>query len=629
MSELIMLKKEMKRSLKVSLADALMVMSGIAAGLSSNQASAGILSFCVLGYFFQKSIVQLIEFAIPLFLFAAISGMINFYQLFLLFLFFCLLILFVRVIHASLFHWMPWIVSSTGFLMMLVVTSSFSMSVKAAFFSFVLMKLCSNEKILVQKDFIISEMMFSVLCCLWVIWLSSVLSVSAMNLLCAVLMCAAALTLDASVSIAVFLLLASLGNARADLLSWLLPSAALIWMKQSRLSLILVYPLMCTVSHQEVLALPSSLFVIGIVLCLPKREDIVFLEQENEQDLLKVRLRNSQKQLQHHLNQFSQLFDLIADYYQGSFQKETEFLRGMSSSMSRLSLHMKQCALSNEDEAWKITELLKGYHYDIVKAYVAYGDDGSIQISITLYECVIKDVEDVILPLLQMNVDQSLRVVSCRKVQKLSGLMKIDFSGKTPYRFKTKVYRVLNEEKVSGDTCSVFQVRNHTICTISDGMGAGKKASKASCFVTELSHRLLSCGMPIEHIVKCINSICTLNDNEHFATLDFMCFDSLNHQVAMAKNGAAPSYLIRGKEVLKIEGHSLPLGIIHQIEADCYQMEVKRKDIFLMCSDGCDESMIQKWLKCSDANQMKHMIEKTLNECEKRDDMSVIVAEVL
>ncbi len=629
MSEISVLGKEIKRGIKVSFADALMVISGIASGICSNQSATGILSFCVLGYFFQKSLIQFCEFVIPLFLFAAFSSIINFYQLFLLFLFFCLLILFVRVIHASLFHWMPWIVSGTGFLMMLVSTSNVSMSVKAAFFSFVLMKLCSNEKILVQKDFVISEMMFGVLCCLWVIWLESVLSVSQMNLLCAVLMCAAALSFETSASVAVFLMLMALGNGRSDLLEWLLPSVSLIWMKRSKGTLIIFYPLMCTVFHQDAFSLPASLFVIGVVLCLPKREKLTFLEQDNEQDLLKVRLRNSQQQLQHHLRQFSQMFDLIADYYQGSFQKETEFLRGMSSSMSALSLHMKQCALSNEDEAWKIAELLKGYHYDIVKVYVAYSDDGSMRISISLYECVLKDVEDVILPLLQMNVDQSLRVVSCRKTQKLSGLMQIELSGKTPYRFKTKVYRVLNEEQISGDACSVFQYRNHTICTISDGMGAGKKASKASCFVTELSQRLLSCGMPIEHIVKCINSICTLNDNEHFATLDFMCFDSLNHQVVMAKNGAAPSYLIRGKEVLKIEGHSLPLGIIHQIETDCFQMEVRRKDILLMCSDGCDESMIQKWLKCTDAEKMKRMIESMLNECEKRDDMSVIVAEVL
>ena len=220
-------------------------------------------------------------------------------------------------------------------------------------------------------------------------------------------------------------------------------------------------------------------------------------------------------------------------------------------------------------------------------------------------------------------------MISYRKAQKFSSAVRLEFSTKKPLGIKARAYRSLNHELISGDTCSIFQSGNHTICTISDGMGTGKTAEKTSQFVTALTQRLLVCGMPIEMIVKCINSLCTLNRNDQYATLDFMCMDALNHRIVLSKNGAAPSYLIRGAEVIKIEGHALPLGIVKKINADCYQMDVKSKDVVVMCSDGADEAMIQNWLSCKGASELKRMVEHDLKQPNKKDDVTVIVAEIL
>ncbi len=629
MSELSITRKEVKKGINLSLADAIMFFVGVCAGIHSQNLLVELLSFCVLGYFFQKSLQQFYEFLAGFLLCSSLSGMLNVYQQFLLVMFFGLLVLFVRVIHASMFHAMPWILLMTGLLIALVSTSNFLTAFKAGIFAFVLMKMCSNEKILIQKEFRVSEMILSVLTLLTLIWVKPFISVQQYILMNAFVMCAAALYFDGGNAAAVFGLLILAGSNVPDLLNWLFPSAVLYFLRSMKSALLVVYPILCMVLHEHLFSGVAALFLISLIHCLPDRKDLVFLEQDNEENLLKARLRNKERLLQHHLHQFSQIFDLIADYYEESFKSEVEFLKGMSSSMSHLALNMKQCALSQEDEAYRIAELLKGYHYDISKVYVSYGDAGNLHVRILMNECNPKDIEDVILPLLQMNIDQHLKVVSCRKAQKFSGMLRIDLAGQIPYGFKAKSYRVLNEEKISGDTCGIFQHQHHTVCTISDGMGVGENAQKTSGFVTCLTQRLLSCGMPIERIVRCINELCALNEKEHFATLDFLCFDALNHRAVMAKNGAAPSYLIRGKEVLKIEGHSLPLGIVERISADCYQVEVKRKDIFLMCSDGCDEAMIQQWLECPDAEKLRKSVVKTLKECEKRDDISVIVAEIV
>ena len=233
------------------------------------------------------------------------------------------------------------------------------------------------------------------------------------------------------------------------------------------------------------------------------------------------------------------------------------------------------------------------------------------------------------MPVLQMNINSGLKLISYRKAQKFSSTVRLEFSSKKPLGMKAKAYRSLDHELNSGDTCAIFQSGNHTICTISDGMGRGSMAQKTSGFVTALTQRLLVCGMSIEMIVKCINSLCTLNQADHFATLDFMGLDALNHRVILSKNGAAPSYLIRGKEILKIEGHALPLGIVQQISPDCYQVNVRSKDILMMCSDGADESMIQNWLKKRSVSELRQAIEETLKVSNKKDDITVIVAEIL
>jgi len=153
MSELSITGKEVKKGISLSLADAVMFFVGVCAGIHSQNLLVELLSFCVLGYFFQKSLQQFVEFLAGFLLCSSLSGILNVYQQFLLVMFFGLLVLFVRVIHASMFHAMPWILLMTGLLIALVSTSNFLTAFKAGIFAFVLMKMCSNEKILIQKEF--------------------------------------------------------------------------------------------------------------------------------------------------------------------------------------------------------------------------------------------------------------------------------------------------------------------------------------------------------------------------------------------------------------------------------------------------------------------------------------------
>ena len=629
MSEVSIIKKEVKKGIQMTVSDFFMMGLGCCAGLNSTESITGLLIFCVLGYFFQKSLQQFFEFLLLFLIASGFQSGAVLYQNGLLVVFFGLMMLFVRMIHASMFHCMPYLVSLVSFLSALVYFSDVYTGLQYALCGFVLMKLCSSEKILIRREFVISEMMMSVMIALIFLFLKNFLSAGQLMFLVVLLMSYCAYTFHSEACIATVGLFYVLMNQDVQLIPWVLCVCVLYFLKSLKGGLFVLFPLVCLIINRSLISGAFGVVIMVIVLNLPERSLLSFLDQNNEDHLLKLRLRNKEQLLQHHLNQFSHVFDLIADYYEDSFLREVQFIKGMSSAMSELSLTMKQCALSQEDEAVHIMELLKGYHYDVLKVYVSHSDTGCLHLVILLNDCLRKDVDDVVLPVLQMNINSNLKLISYRKAQKFSDTVRLEFSSKKPLGIKAKAYRSLDHERTSGDTCAIFQSGNHTICTISDGMGTGVQAEKTSGFVTALTQRLLVCGMPIEMIVRCINSLCSLSQKDQFATLDFLCVDALNHRVILSKNGAAPSYLIRGNETLRIEGHSLPLGIVKEISPDCFQVEIRSKDVFVMCSDGADDVMIQKWLRSRNTAELRQSIEQTLKVHDKKDDITVIVAEIL
>ena len=196
MSELSIIKKEVKKGIKLSVSDFFMMSLGICAGLNSTELLTGLLVFCVFGYFFQKSFQQFFEFLLMFLVASGIQSGANLYQNGLLVVFFGLLVLFVRVIHASMFHCMPYLVGFVSFLFALVYPFTMASALQYALCAFVLMKLCSSERILIRKEFVISEMMMSVMMTLYLIAFQKFLSGGQLLFLVILLMCFCAYTFE-------------------------------------------------------------------------------------------------------------------------------------------------------------------------------------------------------------------------------------------------------------------------------------------------------------------------------------------------------------------------------------------------------------------------------------------------
>ena len=198
--------------------------------------------------------------------------------------------------------------------------------------------------------------------------------------------------------------------------------------------------------------------------------------------------------------------------------------------------------------------------------------------------------------------------------------------------------------KVSGD--SNLQVRLNDgkyLLAISDGMGSGEKARKASKFVVENLSNLMSKGFKRDETIGLINSELNFNkDDEMYASLDMSILDLYSGKILMSKNGACNTY-IKSKQGIKIyKGKGLPVGIVQDAGLDVQETELFDGDIILMCSDGlldasknANSDWIEDFLNNVNTANVQKIADLITTEAidnaygKPKDDITVIVAKII
>ncbi|MEG0275359.1 MAG: stage II sporulation protein E, partial [Longicatena sp.] len=77
--------------------------------------------------------------------------------------------------------------------------------------------------------------------------------------------------------------------------------------------------------------------------------------------------------------------------------------------------------------------------------------------------------------------------------------------------------------------------------------------------------------------------------------------------------------------------NALPVGIISQMQPDCFQITCEIEDEYLMVSDGVTIEEIQEWMKKRKRGTVKEDIEifsEVLRRTQRKDDSTVILARV-
>ena len=585
-----------------------------------------------LAFFYQRNRREGMAAAIGTLAGSCFSGFAGFYCQLLLLVFFLLLICLIQLLRQNLFAWFPMICGLNVLLASLATGTAFAQGLAAAGASVLICRFTQSDWMWIDTEFKLSMMMLGILGCSLIYpmmrifplegaWMASVLVMACLAMtmpvreylaLCLGLLFCFPVGSHTPVWCAALLLMNIL---RQDLgwmrfLGWMVP---LIWTQQ-----------------------PAWSLAAGIVIFLaaqqfPASQIAQRWVSEEKQTLNGQRIEGRKRTLLHQLSQFSHIFDLIADYFEPIQPSQSRILEGMADALDTVAMQMKQSVVDDEALSDKLVNLLEGYHFEVKRVHVQQWEEGPLQVVIDFSQLSHSELEEVVLPLIHMVIDPDLKVTRFQRNRIFYTGSRLELSTSQPSTLKTRLFTLKKDPEVSGDTSAVFRNGQTTICTISDGMGCGPQAARSSQFVTQVLQRMLSAKLPVEAAVQSINALLHADQRELFATLDFLCYDQRRHQAFLSKSGACPTYLIREDQIMEISGESLPIGIIQEIETDCFQIDCQDQDCFVMSSDGVEKQVLDQWVRGGDPDQVLQRIESGLKSIEETgctDDVTVLVARV-
>jgi len=203
-----------------------------------------------------------------------------------------------------------------------------------------------------------------------------------------------------------------------------------------------------------------------------------------------------------------------------------------------------------------------------------------------------------------------------------------------------------SESTISGDTLVTTKLEDGKyLIALSDGMGSGTKARKASKTAITMLEKLLTSGFEKDSSLRIINSSLNAisNQEDMYATLDMAVLDLYAGNLEFIKNGACPTYVKSNKTVQILKSLSLPTGILNDIDLVVYDKDLQKGDILLMCSDGILESSEEYtnkelWLKFLleeiQTDDVQKIADIVLQEAidnnygKPKDDMTVIALKI-
>lgn len=201
-------------------------------------------------------------------------------------------------------------------------------------------------------------------------------------------------------------------------------------------------------------------------------------------------------------------------------------------------------------------------------------------------------------------------------------------------------YGTLSEEKISGDNYLIKELDNgNLLAAISDGMGKGYNAFKASNSTIDLVNKVTSLDIDTTTALSILNSFYTVQDYlESYATLDLVEINRFNNKLTMYKMGGTTSYLIhKNGKIEKIINKNLPFGIDEELNKR--ELYLEDGDLIILSSDGIfenylNEEEIEKYIiSIKDLSPQKlvyEIINYTLKkETKAKDDMSIIALKII
>ena len=210
---------------------------------------------------------------------------------------------------------------------------------------------------------------------------------------------------------------------------------------------------------------------------------------------------------------------------------------------------------------------------------------------------------------------------------------------KIKYKFDTGVYQETGgESRHCGDSI-IFDTdkNNFTNVILSDGMGTGARAAVDSQMTVIIFNELIKSGTGKVTALKLLNAaLIAKSQDETLATLDSLSLNPYSSEIEFFKAGAAPSFILKGDKLLKIELMTLPVGILRDVKFQNAKLKLSSCDRIIMLSDGAlTENMPWLEAKIRDRKLTAQALSEEIARCSrneqkgmKKDDLTVAVIDV-
>ena len=259
----------------------------------------------------------------------------------------------------------------------------------------------------------------------------------------------------------------------------------------------------------------------------------------------------------------------------------------LSAAMNSVAREFKRGISFNIDAEEKIIEYLKSISLHPKSVLVMEREGGRISAELDFFEnetlCLDRDA-------LRREVSFICGVsLSRMSVSRRDGVMRITLGVPEPLSPVYACFGITKDgETQSGDTADAFKTgKGKLVLTLCDGMGSGRAAADDSRIAAGVIRRIISSCFDNDTAVAVLNSAMMLkSDSESVTGVDIAVMDLYSGKCEFLKLGAAPTYVLRGGRVIRIDASSLPVGVLEEPRLVKSQLGLSKGDVIVMVSDG-------------------------------------------
>lgn len=143
-----------------------------------------------------------------------------------------------------------------------------------------------------------------------------------------------------------------------------------------------------------------------------------------------------------------------------------------------------------------------------------------------------------------------------------------------------------NKNGVSGDSYTFKRIGDRFLAALLDGMGSGESAGESSGAAVELIECFYRAGFDSASVIAGVNRFLKLPTAENYSAADVAVCDLDTATVDIIKIGAPPCYIKTTDTVLKIEGSSLPIGVLDEMRPYIVSKKLYPGQMLILVTDG-------------------------------------------